>query len=110
MKVGEGAFGDVYEGFNINTNEEVAIKLESIRAKSQCLFYESKIYKILKGGSGIPDILWEGCEGDFNIMIMEILGPSLEELFNYCGNRFTVKTTALIADSILERIEFLHKF
>ena len=107
-KVGEGAFGDVYEGLNVNSSEECAIKLEHVRSKPQCLPYEAKIYKILEGGNGIPRVLWDGVQGDYNVMVMENLGPSLEELFLYSGNRFTVKTTCLIADSIIERIEYLH--
>ena len=53
-------------------------------------------------------MLWDGIEGDFNCLVMEVLGPSLEDLFKYCGNRFTVKTTAMIADSLIERMEYLH--
>ena len=108
MKVGEGAFGEVYEGVNVSTNEEVAIKLENSRSNPQCLVYESKIYKIMQGGNGIPNVFWEGFEGDFNCLVMEALGPSLEELFAYSGNRFTIKTTSIIAFTLLERIEYLH--
>ena len=43
-------------------------------------------------------------------MVMEILGPNLEELFQYCDKRFTIKTTAIIAEQILERIELLHNY
>ena len=49
-KLGCGAFGDIYHGTNIRTNEEVAIKLEPVRTKHPQLLYETKIYKILNGG------------------------------------------------------------
>lgn len=48
--------------------------------------------------AGIPAIHWFGVEGDYNAMVMDLLGPSLEDLFNYCKRKFTVKTTMMLAD------------
>lgn len=50
-KLGSGAFGDIYLGINLKKNEEVAIKLESTKTRHPQLFYESKIYLALQGGS-----------------------------------------------------------
>ncbi|KAK9751942.1 hypothetical protein QE152_g4627 [Popillia japonica] len=55
-KIGSGSFGDIYLGINITNGEEVAVKLESVRARHPQLLYESKLYKILHGGIGIPHI------------------------------------------------------
>jgi len=107
-KIGEGSFGDIYLGVNLQTGEEVAIKLESVRAKHPQLLYESKIFRILQGGVGIPNIHWFGVEGDFNIMVIDLLGPSLEDLFNYCGRKFSLKTVLMIADQMITRIEYMH--
>jgi len=57
-KIGSGSFGDIYLGMNILNGEEVAIKLESIRARHPQLLYESKLYRILAGGVGIPHVRW----------------------------------------------------
>ena len=57
-KIGSGSFGDIYLGINITNGEEVAVKLESIKARHPQLLYESKLYKILAGGVGIPHIRW----------------------------------------------------
>jgi hypothetical protein len=46
---------------------------------------------------GIPKVLWYGSEGQFNFLVMQLLGPSLEDLFCLCERRFTIKTTILIA-------------
>jgi len=57
-KIGSGSFGDIYIGTNVQSGEEVAIKLESIKSKHPQLFYESKLYKILAGGVGVPNVHW----------------------------------------------------
>ena len=49
-KLGSGAFGEIYKGVNLKTNDEVAIKLESVKSKTPQLNYESKILKLLQGG------------------------------------------------------------
>lgn len=107
-KIGSGSFGDIYIGTNITNGEEVAIKLESIQTRHPQLHYESKLYKILEGGVGIPRIKWFGVEGDFSVMVMELLGPSLEDLFNFCERKFSLKTVLLLADQLLTRIEYVH--
>jgi len=107
-KIGSGSFGDIYLGTNINTGEEVAIKLESVKSRHPQLAYEYKVYRILAGGVGIPNVRWFGREGDFNVMVMDILGPSLEDLFNFCSRKFTLKTVLMLADQMLARIEYVH--
>lgn len=107
-KIGSGSFGEIFEGVNLENNENIAIKLEKVNTRHPQLIYESKLIKILQGGTGIPAVHWAGTEGSFNIMVMDLLGPCLEELFNTCGRVFSVKTTLLIAEQMLCRIEYLH--
>ncbi|KAF1314944.1 Ck1/ck1/ck1-d protein kinase, partial [Globisporangium splendens] len=107
-KIGSGSFGDIYLGTNMTSGEEVAIKLESVKSKHPQLLYESKIYKILNGGLGVPNLRWFGVEGEYNVMVIDLLGPSLEDLFNYCGRRFQLKTVLMIADQLLCRLEYCH--
>ncbi|KAK7063805.1 kinase-like protein [Favolaschia claudopus] len=107
-KIGSGSFGDIYLGINIISGEEVAIKLESIKAKHPQLEYESKVYKTLAGGVGVPFVRWFGTECDYNAMVMDLLGPSLEDLFNFCNRKFSLKTVLLLADQLISRIEYVH--
>ena len=70
--------------------------------------YEAKVYKALSGGVGIPFVRWYGTECDYNAMVIDLLGPSLEDLFNYCNRKFTYKTVLLLADQLICRIEYIH--
>eukprot|EP00808_Paulinella_micropora_P013063 g41778.t1 len=111
-KIGSGSFGDIYLGSNIQTGEEVAIKLESHRCRHPQLSYEYRVYRILRyknsGIIGIPRVHWFGREGDYNVLVLDLLGPSLEDLFNFCSRRFSLKTVLMLADQLLNRLEFLH--
>lgn len=110
-KLGSGSFGDIYQGTDLQNGESVAIKLEPVKARHPQLLYESRIYKILNSGTyavGIPNVRWYGIEGDYNVMVIDLLGPSLEDLFNFCGRRFSLKTTLMIADQAVSRVEFVH--
>jgi len=107
-KIGSGSFGDIHSGINISTEEEVAIKLEFGNSRSPQLASEYKIYKLLEGGEGIPRVYYFGREGDWYVMVMEMLGPSLEDLFNFCSRHFTLRTVLMIADQLLKRIEYVH--
>ncbi|OAY79056.1 Casein kinase I isoform delta-like [Ananas comosus] len=107
-KIGSGSFGEIYLGTNIQTNEDVAIKLENVKTKHPQLLYESKLYKILLGGTGIPNVRWFGVEGDYNVLVMDLLGPSLEDLFNFCSRKLSLKTVLMLADQMINRVEFVH--
>ncbi|KAL6899426.1 hypothetical protein ACP4OV_006084 [Aristida adscensionis] len=107
-KIGSGSFGELYLGVNIQSGEEVAIKLESIKSRHPQLHYESKLYMLLQGGTGIPHLKWFGVEGEYNVMVIDLLGPSLEDLFNYCNRRFSLKTVLMLADQMITRVEYMH--
>ncbi|KAL1823919.1 hypothetical protein ACET3Z_010697 [Daucus carota] len=107
-KIGSGSFGEIYLGTINQTKEEVAIKLENIKTKHPQLLYESKLYRILQGGTGIPSLRWFGVEGNYNILVIDLLGPSLEDLFNFCSRKLSLKSVLMLADQMINRIEFLH--
>lgn len=107
-RLGAGSFGEIYYGEHVVSHEPVAIKLESLQTRPQQLMNESRQYKSLDGGVGIPKIKWYGVEGDYNVLVMDLLGKSLEDLFVQCHRKFTLKTVLMIADQMITRIEYLH--
>ncbi|PPD91666.1 hypothetical protein GOBAR_DD11421 [Gossypium barbadense] len=104
-KIGSGSFGELYLGVNVQTKEEVAVKLESAKTKHPQLHYESKLYMLLQGGTGIPHLKWFGIEADYNVMVIDLLGPSLEDLFNYCNRKLSLKTLLMLAIKLKTRIK-----
>ena len=88
-------------GTHTVAGKEVAIKVESARAKHSMLKQESRIYRTLMGGPGVPWMMWSGKQGDYNVMVIDLLGPSLEDLFRICNKSFSLKTVLLLADQMV---------
>ncbi|CAL9156621.1 unnamed protein product [Musa hybrid cultivar] len=107
-KIGSGSFGEIYLATHFDTFEIVAVKIENRRTKHPQLFYEAKLYNILQGGSGIPNIKWCDIDGEDNALVLDLLGPSLEGLFVYCSCKFSLKTVLMLADQMITRIEYVH--
>jgi casein kinase 1 len=50
---------------------------------------------------GIPTVQWFGAEGDYNCMVMDLLGPSLEDLFTFCKRKLSLKAVLMLADQMI---------
>ena len=86
----------------------MAVKIEQKKNPNPQLLFESKLYSVFQGGMGIPKMYWFGVEGSYNVLVMELLGPNLEDMFNYCCRKFSLKTVLMLAQEMITRLEFVH--
>ncbi|XP_037956361.1 casein kinase I isoform X4 [Teleopsis dalmanni] len=112
-KIGCGNFGELRLGKNLYNNEHVAIKMEPMKSKAPQLHLEYRFYKQLGSHDdcpeGVPRVYHLGtCGGRYNAMVLELLGMSLEDLFNHCSRQFSLKTVLMISRQLLHRIEYVH--
>lgn len=107
-KLGSGSFGEIHWCYNMLTHQEYAVKLEPKGCKHPQLMYEAKLLRHLQGGPGISQVIYSEYDSERNVLVMDLLGPSLEDLFNFCNRKFSLRTVCLIAEQLISRVEYLH--
>ncbi|CCW64794.1 unnamed protein product [Phytomonas sp. EM1] len=111
--IGKGGFGEVYEGIQTSNNDAVAIKMERNTGKPSFLFHEAHVIQDIQkvrsqdGIAAIATLKYYGQEGDYRVIIMTLHGPSLESILEKM-KRFSLKTTVMLADQMLTRLEHVH--
>lgn len=115
QKLGQGAFGDVFSAARqLGGREMYAVKVEELaydedgQLEPSQLLAEAKFYHALAGVAGIPRVYQSSREGGFNLLVMDLLGDSLETLFQRCGQQFSLRTVLMLADQLLDRLEDIH--
>lgn len=112
-KIGGGSFGQIFEAVDLRSQEIYAVKVESAAVKHSHLLYEAKIYAYLHQDylvldKCIPKVFFYASVAEYNLMVMDLLGPSMETLFALCNKKFSLKTVLMIADQALGRLEYIH--
>nr|CAB3478455.1 unnamed protein product [Digitaria exilis] len=117
-KLGKGGFGQVYVGRRVSGGTErtgpdayeVALKFEHRNSKG-CNYgppYEWQVYSALNGCYGVPGVHYKGRQGDYYVLVMDILGPSLWDVWNSFGQTMTANMVACIAVEAISILEKLH--
>lgn len=114
-RLGNGAFGEIYKVEKKKDGSIYAAKIERAvkNQKHVMLFWESKLIHKLRGKTYIPQLYYIGTDktnekNQFHVMVMDMLGPSLEDLFSQCQRKFDLKTCCLVAQNMIKRIEKVH--
>eukprot|EP00201_Polytomella_parva_P019379 CAMPEP_0175048876 /NCGR_PEP_ID=MMETSP0052_2-20121109/6434_1 /TAXON_ID=51329 ORGANISM="Polytomella parva, Strain SAG 63-3" /NCGR_SAMPLE_ID=MMETSP0052_2 /ASSEMBLY_ACC=CAM_ASM_000194 /LENGTH=658 /DNA_ID=CAMNT_0016312991 /DNA_START=113 /DNA_END=2090 /DNA_ORIENTATION=+ len=117
-KLGKGGFGQVYVGRRATASKSkdgpganhVALKFEHRNSKG-CNYgppYEWSVYASLGGVHGIPKVHYKGRQGDYYIMVMDMLGPSLWDVWNSSNMVMTLDMVSCIAVEALLILRDLH--
>ncbi len=106
--IGHGNFGEIRLGQNVYSKEHVAIKMESVTNRTRQLQLEYRFYKTLSNVVGVPRVYYFGPYSHQNVLVLDILGPSLQDCFILCNRRFSLKTIIKIAIQLITRIECIH--
>jgi len=112
-KLGSGCFGEVWRGRNVDTKEAVAIKLEPLSAEVPQLRLESVLLNLLNPSNDMDAIGFAYCsffgpQNAFNCLVMPLMSLSLEDCIKKCNGKLSVKSTLVIADQCVQRLEYLH--
>ena len=103
-KIGEGSFGSIYKA-EYNGNY-FAMKFENIENGHNLLENEAIIMNYLKGPN-IPYIKLYRSTFEYNILVMQLLGKSLENIFEE-KKKFSLKTVCMIGYQFVSVLEYIH--
>ncbi|KAG6455634.1 hypothetical protein O3G_MSEX009321 [Manduca sexta] len=108
-KIGGGGFGEIYEGLDLVTQEQVALKVESARQPKQVLKMEVAVLKKLQGKEHVCRFIGCGRNARFNYVVMQLQGRNLAELRRaQPRGAFSLSTTLRLGLQILKAIDSIH--
>ena len=105
--ISKGSFGEVYLGTNIINGKNYALKVEEI--KSGILYLKNECYILLNlKGPGIPSVISFGVSDNYNILVENLLGKSIWDIWNEKKCKFILKDTCLFAIQAISLLEYVH--
>ena len=107
-KIGKGSFGTVYQGINTSNNEKIALKVEKREKNDSGTLENEALRLVYLQGEGVPCVYCYGNNLCHNLLVEELLGKSLEDLFNLYGKPFSLKTVCVLGIEMIKRIQYIH--
>jgi hypothetical protein len=86
------------------TDQRNHSKLSSSSSPTNTTYIRNSEKQVTPYTACFPRIYYYGNEGDYNVLVMELLGPNLENLYTMCGSKLSLKSTILISDQIVNTI------
>ncbi|KAG1797306.1 kinase-like domain-containing protein [Suillus plorans] len=108
--LGSGSYAVVYHAQNFFNDDLVAIKLEPLTSHPSSVERKYHILKRLEDGVGIPCAIWFGRESTYHALALELLGPSLHDLFKAHDRKFNLHTVVNLGEQLLSRLEHIHSY
>ena len=107
-RIDGGAFAEVHQAVNLKTGEKVAVKLEPKNAHVPQLANEWRVYQALGNEPMFPQAFYFGDDNDNYMLAMQLMGKSLDSVFETVGRNMPMTDLLIFADSSLAQLAFLH--
>lgn len=109
QSIGKGSFGEVFSGVDLSTGMDVAIKLEPYTKHHSQLSFENKLYHALRHVSCVPRTHYFGRVGEYNALVMDQLGKSIDVFFHEHGGKLSESIVLAIAVNAIKALQEIHE-
>ncbi|KAJ7212183.1 kinase-like domain-containing protein [Mycena pura] len=107
--LGSGYSGSIFRATHIHTGAVVALKVQHVNHECPTNRYERHFYPAIQGGAGMPTLWGCGVEGAWDYLAIDLLGPSLDNLYRKSGKEtMELSSVCSIAMQLIMRLEFMH--
>ncbi|PPQ65850.1 hypothetical protein CVT26_000784 [Gymnopilus dilepis] len=101
--------GSIFKATHLHTRQVVALKVQYVNHECPTNRYERHFYPLLQGGIGMPRLFASGVEGAWDYLAIDLLGPSLDNLYRKSGKEtMDLRSVCSIAIQVIGRLQFMH--
>ncbi|KAI4518927.1 kinase-like domain-containing protein [Schizophyllum commune] len=107
--LGSGYSGSIYRAVHVHNGKTVALKVQDVHHECPTNRYERAFYPLLQGGVGMPTMWEAGVQGKWDYLAIDLLGPSLDQLYRKHGKGvMDLRSVISIAIQLISRLELMH--
>jgi len=101
--------GSIFRATHLYNGQVVALKVQYIRHECPTNRYERHVYPLIQGGLGMPKLYAAGIQGDWDFLAIDLLGPSLDNLYRRSGkDTMDMRSVCAIAIQVVRSHSFNH--